>query len=84
MVVMTAYLTGLRTNSFLFDPGVLARFSALAMLPDLGLTILSFTVDRDPVFTVAGISLVLAVLAAATLTLYRGIEGKWGRASFTE
>ena len=84
MVVMTAYLTGLRTNSFLFDPGVLARFSVLAMLPDLGLTILSFTVDRDPVFTVAGISLVLAVLAAASLTLYRGIEGKWGRASFTE
>ncbi len=84
MVVMTAYLTGLRTNSFLFDPGVLARFSVLAMLPDLGLTILSFTVDRDPVFTVAGISLVLAVLAAATLTLYRGIEGKWAPASFTE
>ena len=84
MVVMTAYLTGLRTNSFLFDPAILAQFSVMAMLPDLGLTILSFTVDRDPVFTIAGISLVLAVLAIATLVLYRGIDGKWGRASFAE
>ncbi len=84
MVVMTAYLTGLRTNSFLFDPAVLAQFSVLAMLPDLGLTILSFTVDRQPVYTVAGIALVLVVLAAATVVLYRGIEGKWSRHEFTE
>lgn len=44
-VVMTAYLTGLRTNSFLFDPGVLFAFSAMSMLPDIGLAILSFTID---------------------------------------
>jgi len=84
MVVMTAYLTGLRTNSFLFDPAVLAQFSVLAILPDLGLTILSFTVDRDPVYTVGGIILVLVVLTAATMVLYRGIDGKWGRHEFTE
>ena len=84
MVVMTAYLTGLRTNSFLFDPAILAQFSVLAVLPDLGLTILSFTVDRDPAFTVAGISLVLAALAIATLFLYRGLDRKWAGSSFTE
>ncbi len=84
MVVMTAYLTGLRTNSFLFDPGVLGTFSVLAILPDLGLTILSFTVDRDPVFTVAGIALVLGVMAAATLLLYRGIDARWARHDFAE
>ncbi len=84
MVVMTAYLTGLRTNSFLFDPAVLAQFSVLAMLPDLGITILSFTVDRDPVFTVAGIATVLAVLAVSTLILFRGIDGKWRGHEFTE
>src|SRR3989449_2608923 len=44
---MTAYLTGLRTNSVLFDPGVLARCSVMSMLPDFGLTILSFTIYRD-------------------------------------
>jgi len=84
MVVMTAYLTGLRTNSFLFDPGVLARFSVLAILPDLGLTILSFTVDRTPVFTISGIALVLTAMAAATALLYRGIDAKWARHDFAE
>lgn len=84
MVVMTAYLTGLRTNSFLFDPGILAQFAILAMLPDLGLTILSFTVDRDPMFTISGIALVLTFMAAATAFLYRGIDAKWARHEFTE
>src|SRR5439155_874909 len=57
IVVMTAYLTGLRTNSFLFDPGVLARFSVMSMLPDFGLTILSFTIDRDLRLSAIGIGL---------------------------
>jgi len=32
----------------------------------------------------AGIALVLVVLAAATVFLYRGIDGKWSHASFAE
>ncbi len=84
MVTMTAYLTGLRTNSFLFDPGVLARFTVLSMLPDLGLTILSFTIDRDLAFAVAGIGLVLALLSGATYFLHQGIEAKWRGHEFGE
>ena len=84
MVVMTAYLTGLRTNSFLFDPGVLARFTAMSMLPDVGITILSFTADRNLAFAATGIGLVLAVLGLTTYILYRGIGPKWGRAEFTD
>ncbi len=84
MVTMTAYLTGLRTNSFLFDPGVLARFTILSMLPDLGLTILSFTIDRDLGFAVAGIGLVLLVLGGATYFLLQGIEAKWRGHEFGE
>ena len=84
MVSMTAYLTGLRTNSFLFDPWVLARFTVLSMLPDLGLTILSFTVDKDLAFSAAGIALVLSVLAAATYFLLKGIEAKWRGSAFGE
>ena len=84
MVTMTAYLTGLRTNSFLFDPGVLARFTILSMVPDLGLTILSFTIDRDLVFAVAGIGLMLAVLGVATYFLLQGIEAKWRGHEFGE
>lgn len=84
MVTMTAYLTGLRTNSFLFDPGVLARFTVLSMLPDLGLTVLSFTIDRDLGFAVAGIAIVLTVLGAATYFLFQGIEAKWRGHEFGE
>ena len=84
MVTMTAYLTGLRTNSFLFDPGVLARFTVLSMVPDLGLTILSFTIDKDAAFAIAGIALMLLVLGGATYFLLQGIEAKWRGHEFGE
>jgi len=84
MVSMTAYLTGLRTNSFLFDPGVLVRFSVMSMLPDFGLTILSFTVDRDAAFAAMGTTIVLAILAATTYILLKGIEAKWRSSEFGE
>lgn len=84
MVTMTAYLTGLRTNSFFFDPAVLGRFTVLSMFPDLGLTILSFTVDLDPVFAVLGIAFVLAILGGATYFLLHRIEAKWRGHEFGE
>ncbi len=84
MVTMTAYLTGLRTNSFFFDPSVLGRFTILSMFPDLGLTILSFTLDLDPLFAVLGIALVLSVLAGATYFLLHRIEAKWRGHEFGE
>ena len=84
IVVLTAYLTGLRTNSFLFDPGVLARFSVMSMLPDFGLTILSFTIDRDLRFAATGIGIVLTVLAATTYILLKGIDAKWRGTEFGE
>jgi hypothetical protein len=82
MVVMTAYLTGLKTNTFLFDTSILAKFSALSFLPDLCLTILSFSLMSYWAFAVAGIGLVLGSLIIATTILYRGIETKWRTASF--
>ncbi len=83
-VVMTAYLTGLRANSFLFDPGVLAAFSAMSMLPDVCLAILSFTIDARFELAVTGIVLTLAVLGLGTLILYQGIDRKWANAAFGE
>ncbi len=82
IVTMTAYLTGLKTNSFLFDTSVLARFSVMSFLPDVCLTILSFSLLANWMFAVIGIALVLGILATTTLILYRGIEAKWGSASF--
>lgn len=80
-VAATAYLTGLRTNSYLFDPRVLGRFSVMIIPPLIFLVILSFSY--------AGNSLALpltwgacALLALAAWYFYRKIEGRWTRSSF--
>jgi hypothetical protein len=82
MVVMTAYLTGLKTNTFLFDTSVLSKFSILSFLPDVCLTILSFSLQSNWSVALIGIALVLGSLTVATFILFRGIEGKWARTSF--
>lgn len=82
MVVMTAYLTGLKTNTFLFDTSVLARFSVMSFLPDVCLVILSFSLMADWTFAVAGIAMVLGSMAVTTWILYNGIESKWVRMPF--
>jgi uncharacterized membrane protein (DUF373 family) len=82
MVVATAYLTGLSPNSFLFNPEVLVKFAVVSVLPDLGLTILSFSLSSMNVAAVLGIALVLGILLISTFLFYRGIEEKWARTSF--
>lgn len=82
MVVATAYLTGLSPNSFLFSPGVLLKFAVVSILPDLCLTILSFSVGSSDLTSVIGIGLVLGVLSLSTYLFYRGIEEKWSGTTF--
>jgi len=82
MVVMTAYLTGLKTNTFLFDTTVLGKFTVMSFLPDLCLTILSFSLLSNWLLALLGICLVLGSLGISTLILYRGIDRKWARAQF--
>ncbi len=84
MVVMTAYLTGLRTNTFLFDANILMKFTVMSMLPDVCLVIMSFTIDRSLFFASLGILVVCSVLILATLILYKGIDDKWKRAEFAD
>lgn len=82
MVIATAYLTGLSPNSVLFNPSVMTRFMAISLLPDLGITILSFSLNSNPVFAAAGIALVCFALLASTLFFYRALEGKFSKAGF--
>lgn len=82
MVVSMSYLTGLHPNSFLFNPQVLFRFALISMLPQIGLTILSFSVDRSPFITAVAISGVLGVLIAVTAILYRRLDRRWSGTSF--
>jgi hypothetical protein len=82
MVVMTAYLTGLKTNTFLFDTTVLAKFSVMSFLPDVCLTILSFSLLANWRVAVVGIAVVLASMTIATWILFKGIEVRWSGISF--
>ena len=84
MVLVLAYLTGLRTNTFLFDTSILAKFSIMSFLPDVCLAILSFSLSINWAVAVLGLVLVLTMMAVTSLILYRGISSKWGKATFTD
>jgi len=56
----------------------------MSMLPDFGPTIRSFTVDRNAAFAAMGTTIVLAILAATTYILLKGIEAKWRSSEFGE
>ncbi len=81
-VTSTAYLTGLRTNSYLFDPRVLAKFAAIIVPPLVALTILSFGYsDARPSSTVIIMAISL-VLSLAAVFLYRRMNSQWSRTTF--
>jgi hypothetical protein len=82
MVVSMSYLTGLHPNSYLFNPQVLFRFALISMLPQIGLTILSFSVDSSPVVAATAIIAVLGVLLTVTLALNRRLDRRWSSTGF--
>lgn len=83
MVLATAYLTGLRTNTFLFDPNIMMKFTAMALIPDFGITMLSLSIDTTPLISAIGIGVVLVFVSAFSWYFYRGLDRKWARQAFT-
>ncbi len=83
MVVATAYLTGLSPNSVLFSPAVMTRFMVISLLPDLCITILSFSLDSQPLISLAGIGLVCFALLGTTLLFFRRLGRKWDYTGFS-
>lgn len=82
MVVSMSYLTGLHPNSYLFNPQVLLRFALISILPQIGLTILSFSVDSSPAVAIIAIVTVLGVLTAITMFLNRRLDRRWSNTGF--
>jgi MFS family permease len=78
----TAYLTGLRTQSYLFNIGVLARFSILSALPMICLQIIVLNLNTYWFVAMTAIGITTLMMALATLVLYRGIDRKWAGADF--
>ena len=83
MVVVTAYLTGLRTNVYLFDTKILSRFAFLSVIPLMAITFLSMAEDWLGWRMVVAIALVCMVLATVTRLLLFRIEVRWRHEDFT-
>lgn len=81
-VTATAYLTGLRTNSYLFDPRILGKFAAFVIPPLVALSILSFSYSDSQLVSSLTILLICALLAVATYFLYGRMEKRWNRETF--
>ena len=82
-VTATAYLTGLRTNSYLFDSRVLAKFAVAVIPPLIALSILSLNYTDDWLISAVEISSVCAILAVATYVLFKRIPRRWDKETFS-
>ncbi|MDY6957971.1 MAG: hypothetical protein SVK08_02325 [Halobacteriota archaeon] len=81
-VIVTAYLTGLRTNTYLFDPRILGIFAAMVVPPLVIIAIASFKLTEDLLKYGLFIAMVCALLLVFIALMYRGIERKWGSETF--
>lgn len=83
MVVVTAYLTGLRTNVYLFDTKILSRFAILAIIPLMAITFLAMAEDALGWRMIVAIAVVCMILATVTRILLMRIDTKWRNETFT-
>jgi hypothetical protein len=79
MVVGVAYLTGLRPNTSLFNPKIVAKFGIISLLPQVPLVILSL---MPGIISLFFILFICALLLVSCYWFYKGIEEKWGKESF--
>jgi hypothetical protein len=83
MVVVTAYLTGLRTNVYLFDTKILTRFAILSVIPLMAITFLTMAQEALGWRMIVAIALVCMVLATAARILLLRLDRKWAHEAFT-
>jgi hypothetical protein len=83
IVTAVAYLTGLRTNTYLFNITVLMKFLIIVLLPLFCITILSFTLYSNYLISVLSIIFMCLILFSGTYVLLRGIDKKWSREDFS-
>ncbi|MGA1792861.1 MAG: hypothetical protein ACMUHM_02825 [Thermoplasmatota archaeon] len=77
---VTGYLTGLWTNSMLFDASVFIRYLALTVLPLMMATLLSFLMESIFVVSLIGLGLITVSGLVSTMFLYNALEEKWSDA----
>ena len=81
-VVATAYLTGLRTNTYLLNGPVIARFGLFTVPPLLAIAFLSLGYDLFPALALQWIGLAVGGMALLTMYFFSKIDGKWAKTTF--
>lgn len=82
IAVVTAYLTGLRTNSYLFNVRILIKFNVMAILPLLMVTMTSFVMATRLFVSIISILGVCVILVLVTYIFFKKIDKKWMNESF--
>ena len=82
IITVSAYLTGLRTNSALFDIKVLAKFSLFSMVPLFLIMAQSLFMTAHFIVTVVSIGGICIIMGSVIVLLYRAIDRKWAKENF--
>jgi hypothetical protein len=81
-VVATAYLTGLRTNTYLLSGPMIARFGLLTIPPLLAIAFLSLGYELFPGLALQWIGIISGTMALFTFVLFGRIDGRWRGKTF--
>lgn len=77
MAHVTAYLTGLWTNTLLLDSSVFVRYLVFTVLPLMFSMMLSLLMTSAFLPSIIGMTVIMAMGAAATVIISRKIPSKW-------
>jgi hypothetical protein len=81
---VTAYLTGLKTTTYLFNIAILLKFNIYSLLPLILITFYSISLQYDFGTSLIVLLTVSFILLLATAILWKGIDLKWDKASFID
>ena len=82
VVSYTAWITGLRTNSSLYDATIFARFFLVSVPPMVLLAILSMALEQALPVVLVALSFTCLVLLLATQLFYGRIQHRWAGEEF--
>lgn len=82
IVNYTAWATGLRTNSALFDAVVFLKFFVVSVPPMIAMTLLSLAISYSISTVLIALSLICGILALFSIFFYNRIEVKWNNETF--
>ena len=82
IVNYTAWATGLRTNSALFDAVVFLKFFVISVPPMIAMTLLSMAIKYSISTVLIALALICGILILFSIFFYNRIEVKWMNETF--